>query len=44
MHIDDILVTGTMEEEHVQALAQVLSCLEKAGLQVHKSEYKFFSP
>ena len=32
VYIDDILVTGQMTEEHLKALDEVLSQLEKAGL------------
>ncbi len=34
VYIDDILITGQMEEEHLKALEEVLKQLEKAGLRV----------
>ena len=34
MYIDDILVTGATEGEHLRNLAQVLERLESAGMRV----------
>ena len=31
VYIDDILVTGAIDQEHLQNLQEVLTCLEKAG-------------
>ena len=44
VYLDDILVTGPMQEEHLTALEKVLSRLEKAGLRVQKSKCVFMSP
>ena len=41
VYIDDILVTGTTTEEHLKALDEVLSRLEKAGLCLQKQKYSF---
>ena len=35
VYIDDILVTGLTEEEHLENLSEVLNRLEKAGLKVN---------
>ena len=32
VYIDDVLIMGTSEEEHLQNIQEVLECLEKAGL------------
>ena len=37
-YIDDILVTGTSEQEHLHNLEEVLKCLSEYGIQVHKME------
>ena len=34
VYLDDILVTGTTEQEHLQNLDKVLSRLETAGMQL----------
>ena len=34
-YLDDILVSGTNEEEHLKTLDQMFDRLEKAGLRVH---------
>ena len=44
VYIDDILITGENEEEHLKILAQVLSKLEQAGLRVQKPKCKFMAP
>ena len=41
MYIDDILVTGATEEEHLQALNAVLTRLEKADLRAKKIKCAF---
>ena len=41
VYIDDILVTGTTTEEHLKALDEVLSQLEKAGLCLQKQKCSF---
>ena len=38
VYIDDILVTGSTEEEHLENLSEVLNRLEKAGLKVNNYE------
>ena len=38
---DDILITGCTEEEHLKALEEVLSHLEKAGLRIKQRKCKF---
>ena len=44
VYIDDILITGTTEADHLLALEQVLDRLEKAGLRIKKKKCKFMSP
>ena len=44
VYIDDILVTGRTEEEHLQNLEEVLSRLEKAGIRLKKSKCAFMLP
>ena len=44
VYIDDILVTGSTEEEHLKSLDQALSCLETAGLRVKKAKCNFMVP
>ena len=41
LYIDDILVTGRTEAEHLQDLAEVLSRLEKAGIRLKKDKCAF---
>ena len=41
VYIDDILVAGSTEEEHLKRLDDVLAQLEKAGLRAQKSKYHF---
>ena len=44
VYIDDILITGATEQEHLQALEEVLSRLEKAGLRTRKCKCRFMVP
>ena len=44
VYIDDILVTGRTEEEHLQNLEEVISRLEKAGIRLKKSKCAFMLP
>ena len=39
--VDNILITGCTEAEHLKALEEVLKCLSKAGLRVKLSKFKF---
>ena len=41
VYIDDILVAGTTEEEHLKRLEDVLTRLERAGLRAQKSKCQF---
>ena len=41
VYLDDILVSGATEAEHLQTLGQVFDCLEKAGLRVHEDKCEF---
>ena len=38
IYIDDILVTGTMEEVHLNTLNEVLNHLKETGLRLKKSK------
>ena len=40
VYIDDILVTGANEEEHLKTLSLVLDRLKKAGFRAQKSKCK----
>ena len=44
VYIDDILVTGANEEEHLKTLSLVLDRLEKDGFRGQKSKCKFMVP
>ena len=44
VYIDDIIVTGKTEEEHLQNLNEVLSRLEKAGMRLKKEKCKYMVP
>ena len=41
VYINDILVSGSSEMEHLQTLKQVMTRLEQAGMQVKKSKCAF---
>ncbi len=42
--VDDILIPGNSESEHLEALNEVLIHLNKAGLRVKKNKCKFMQP
>ena len=44
VYIDDILVTGASDSEHLQNLQEVLTRLEKAGLKLKKDKCAFLLP
>ena len=44
VYIDDILITGETEADHLQTLERVLERLAKAGLRVKKNKCKFLVP
>lgn len=44
VYLDDILVSGATEQEHMMRLEEVLGRLERAGLRVQKSKYLFGAP
>ena len=44
VYLDDILVTGATDEEHVKTLSLVLKRLEQAGFKVRKAKCKFMKP
>ena len=44
VYLDDILVTGATDEEHVKTLSLVLERLEQAGFKARKAKCKFMKP
>ena len=40
-YLDDILISGSMVQEHMDTLEQVLSRLEKAGLKLQQKKCTF---
>lgn len=44
VYLDDILVTGTSESEHLQILEQVLTRLEDVGMRLKESKCQFLLP
>ena len=43
VYIDDVLVTGKSEEEHLAAMEETLQGLKEAGLQLKKSKCVFMA-
>jgi len=43
VYLEDILIMGKTESEHLSTLAKVLTKLEQAGLQAHESKCKFMA-
>ena len=41
VYLDDILITGKTETDHIRNLEEVLTCLEKAGLRLKKQKCSF---
>ena len=41
VYLDDILVTGSSQEEHVSNVKEVLSTLQQAGLRLRKNKCEF---
>ena len=44
VYIDDILIMGPMEDEHLKTLAEVLDRIEKARLLLQRSKCLFMAP
>ena len=44
MHLDDIVITGTMEAEHLHNLPEVLNHLEQVGMCLKKDKCAFSLP
>ena len=43
-YLDDILVTGESEDQHLQHLEEVLQRLQENGIRLHQSKCRFFQP
>ena len=43
VYLDDILVTGSTDEEHLQNLVEVLKHIQKAGLRLKKEKCEFLA-
>ena len=43
VYVDDILVTGSTDEEHLQNLVEVLKRIQKAGLRLKKEKCEFLA-
>ena len=44
VYLDDILITGRSDEEHLQRLGKLLTHLEAAGLRLQRSKCTFMQP
>ena len=44
VYIDDILITGSTEREHLATLGQVLTLLEQYGIRLKRSKCRFLAP
>ena len=44
VHQDDVLVTGSSTDQHLQNLDGVLSCIENAGLRLNRTRCSFLKP
>ena len=44
VYLDDIVVTGTTEAEHLKNLEMVLQCLQEAGVRLQKEKCVFHTP
>ena len=44
VYLDDIVITGSSDEEHLQTLETVFERLSKAGLRLKKEKCSFFEP
>ena len=44
VYLDDILITGASEEEHLRSLEEVLRRLERAGLRLKMEKCEFARP
>ena len=44
VYLDDILITGTSEEDHLSTLEEVLKRLQDAGLRLKRNKCKFMVP
>lgn len=44
VYIDDVLVTGKTQEEHLKALDEALGRMREAGLRLRKDKCVFLAP
>ena len=44
VYIDDVLITGPTNEEHLKSLEEVLKCMKETGLKLQQDKCSFMSP
>ena len=44
IYIDDLLITGRTDQEHIEHLAEVLQRLKEAGVKLKKVNVHIYSP
>ena len=44
IYLNDILITGPTEKDHLKSLEEVFKCLDKAGLRVKMKKFELMKP